>query len=163
MKGERFSECNFWKCFPTRCYFRKTCLGMSAVKKGACQPRQKQTIKHSATEHAKSCFLMKPPPARAPKINQFGHHRDYTNVTVSALLSEAGVTLSASRSDVMFCFKIFCFIWLWFITIFSSRGENYFGIFMMEMNNSNMISRRHTNSSSAWIIGHTEILNITDF
>ena len=91
---------------------------MSAVKKGACQPRQKETMKNGATEPAKSFFLMKPPWARAPKIYHFEHHPDYTNVTVSALLSEAGVTLFASRSDVMFCFKIFCFIWLWFITIF---------------------------------------------
>ena len=75
-------------------------LGMSAVKKGACQPRQKQTIKHSATEHAKSCFLMKPPPARAPKINQFGHHRDHTTLRVSRDLSEMGVTLLCNVSYV---------------------------------------------------------------
>ena len=43
---------------------------------------------------------MKLPPARAPKINQFGHHRDYTNVTVSALLSEMDVTLMRNVSYV---------------------------------------------------------------
>ena len=46
---------------------------MSAVKKGACQPRQKETMKNGATEPAKSCFLMKPPWARAPKIDHVWH------------------------------------------------------------------------------------------
>ena len=153
----------------------KLIVGMSAVKMGACQPRQKQTIKHSATEHAKSCFLMKPPPARAPKINQFGHHRDHTTLRVSRDLSVMGVTLSCNVSDAsrwtgrrtLDCTTIVPrhFVSFGFDSLlcFSSRGENYFGIFMMEMNNSNMISQRHTNSSSVWIIAHTQILNIIYF
>ena len=73
---------------------------------------------------------MKPPWARAPKIDHFWHHRDYTMWRVSRDLSVRGVTHFASRSDAIFCFKIFCFIWLWFVTIFFfPRRELFWNIY----------------------------------
>ena len=42
---------------------------------------------------------MKPPRARAPKINQFGHRRVHTNVTVSRYFCVMGVTLLHHAAD----------------------------------------------------------------